>query len=235
MGERTRNWVLGILAAGAIGWVLNGGASLVSSVATEALSGNDYREAGARERAREAQPEVMAWLDPLVAKIAAGAVPELRDLTVAPFLEGLRSESLGKGTWTGCFYDLKSHTAYVDVGFLAILDDLARPRPDLTKTYVLCRVFAESVKPEARGAELDALAGGIALRLGCVPSRPAGESVALWRAAIQPGIGLSGRVHQHLPPGWVFPLPDGPSAFMERDATSRAEAFLGRNGPARGR
>ncbi len=228
MGARMRNWALGILAAGAIGWVLNGGASRLSNVATESLSGTDYSEAGARERSLALQPAVMAWLEPCLTKIAAGRVaPELAELKVVTFVEGVRSEELGDGTWTGCFYHAPTHTAYLDAGFLAILDQLAMPRPDLTKAYVISRVFAESTMPGARGAELDALAGGIARRLGFVPPGAAGRNPALWRAAIQPGLGLSGRVHEHLPPGWDFPLPDGKAAFEERGAMARAEAFLG--------
>ena len=232
MGERTRNWILGLLAAGAIGWILNGGASRLSNAATEVLSNSDFQLAGAEERALAAQPTVMAWLEPFRSKITSGQVaPELRGLAIVAFTEGVRSESLGTGTRTGCFYHQASHTAYVDVGFLAILDQLAMPRPDLTKAYVLCRVFAESVEPEARGVELDSLAGGIARRLGFVPPGAPGRNPALWRAAIQPGLGLSARVHEHLPPGWEFPLPDGVEAFEVRTAMMRAEAFLGGMAP----
>ena len=213
-------------------WVMNGGASVLINSAVENIARPNRSIGSAHVIALEKRPEGTAWLDGLLGPACSedSPVAALRGLDYVIFSDGVSDASLPEGIHSGCFYDEASKRAFFDVACLASIDQFARPRPDLVKSFAVAIVLAGHT---AKGAGADALvaeAGRLANALKFFPPGPGARSAA--------GLGLhpmylgifDKRRNEDTPPGWInHPMlpalePDEADASMDPAAAAAKKA-----------
>lgn len=172
-------------------WMMRGGAPVVVNGIVDVIRPVNRAVDGAPERAAAAKPGTTAWvngaLERLAPHFAEGGA--LHGLEVVVYDEAIADESIDGGrVQTGTFHDAASSRVFVDVAYLAILDQFARPDPALAKGYLLARVLARHTDPEATGEAFEEAAGTLAARLDLIPKswRVQGkvQQFAFWLGAI---------------------------------------------------
>lgn len=163
--------IVGILV---LTWMMRGGASIVVNGIVEAIRPVDRSISGAAERAAASQPESTAWICEVLERLSRHTEPggALEGLEVVIYHESIADESIDEGRiQTGPFYDRPSSRAFVDVGYLRILDRELHKTPSLlraVKSHLLARVLAQHVATGATGEAFEETAGSLAAAIGLV-------------------------------------------------------------------